>query len=30
MDDWDIDDLVSLFCTCMLGALFAMLYLEYV
>lgn len=30
MDDWDVDDLVSLFCACILAVLFVMLYLEYV
>lgn len=30
MNDWDVDDLVSLFCTGILAVLFAMLYLEYV
>ena len=29
MDDWDIDDVVGLVCACLLGILFAMLYVEY-
>lgn len=29
MDDWDIDDLVGIVCACLLGVMFAMLYLEY-
>jgi hypothetical protein len=30
MNDWDIDDLVMLFCVSILAVLFVMLYLEYV